>query len=64
MKKCCAPNPARFRFLRIPDTLHLDRGYASEALLPELAALERVKILSGPEPMRFGADGGLEAPWW
>ena len=50
--------------LRIPDTLHLDRGYASEALLPELAALERVKILSGPEPMRFGADGGLEDPWW
>ena len=63
-KVCCASNPAQPRFLRIPDTLHLDRGYASEALLPELGALGRVKILSGPEPMRFGTGGGLEDPWW
>lgn len=63
-KVCCAPDPARPRFLRIPDTLHIDRGYASEALLPELASLSRVQILSGPEPMRFGPDGRLEDPWW
>ncbi|MGC8780412.1 MAG: lactate racemase domain-containing protein, partial [Anaerolineae bacterium] len=42
---CGAVDTARARLVRIQDTLHLERFYASEALLPEIEADPRLKIV-------------------
>lgn len=53
---CCVKlTPGRERLLRIEDTKHLDRMWASEAMLDEIAADERVELLSPPEPIAFDA---------
>ena len=57
---CCVQvEPATARIARIEDTKHLETFWASEPLLPQLLASERVTIISPPQPIRFDADGML-----
>lgn len=51
--------PERAKVLQITDTLHLSEVLASEAYAAEIAGRSDLQILSGPEPMRFNADGSL-----
>ena len=46
-----------FRFARIPNTLHLQEMYVSEALIPEIQQLEHLEIISEPKEMEFDEDG-------
>lgn len=52
-------SPDDWRIMRIPNTLHLEYFYASEALLPELTAMPNIEIVSGPEPLTFDEQGYL-----
>ena len=52
--------PEETRFVRIPNTLHLEHLYVSENLVEEALANSDAEVVSGPEPLRFGADGSLE----
>jgi hypothetical protein len=45
------------RFIRIPDTLHLEYMYVSESILPELRELDYVEVIREPEEMVFNQDG-------
>ncbi|MCX7670927.1 MAG: DUF2088 domain-containing protein, partial [Anaerolineae bacterium] len=56
---CGAVDTTRARLVRIRDTLHLDRFYASEALLPEIAADPRLKVVGEWAPLAFDAAGRL-----
>ena len=51
------------RLLRIPNTLHLEFLYASEAMLPELEKRPNVSVLTQPDAMQFDAAGTLLDPW-
>jgi hypothetical protein len=51
--------PLQARVVRIKNTLHLERFYASEALLPEIAANRRLRVVSDWAPMAFDATGML-----
>lgn len=64
LKICCALELGDVRFLRIANSQHVTRGYASEALLPELRANPRVTLCGEPQPMAFTPDGDLADPWW
>jgi hypothetical protein len=44
---------SKARFMRIPNTLHLEYLYASESLLPELMTRTDIKILDTPQRMKF-----------
>ncbi len=50
------------RLLRIPNTLHLEYFFASEAMLPELHMRPNTEVLSEPEELRF-EQGQLANPW-
>lgn len=50
-------NKGNFRFMRIPNTLHLEEMYVSEALIPIIQRLENVEILTEPMEMEFNEDG-------
>ncbi|WP_185961178.1 DUF362 domain-containing protein [Telmatospirillum sp. J64-1] len=63
VKTCESHTPDAITMIRIPNTLHLEYLYASEALLPQLASRPGIKILSEPAPMQFGPDGRLLDPW-
>ena len=63
VKTCESHTPDAITLIRIPNTLHLEYLYASEALLPMLRERPGVEIVSGPEPMRFDAEGRLLDPW-
>ncbi|MDR1827616.1 MAG: nickel-dependent lactate racemase [Methylobacteriaceae bacterium] len=63
VKTCETRTPDAVRMLRIPNTLHLEYLYASEAMLPELEERPGIEILSRPAPMRFDAAGNLIDPW-
>ncbi|MCX6029892.1 MAG: DUF362 domain-containing protein [Chloroflexi bacterium] len=52
------PPPAA-RLVRIANTLHLDRFYASEALRSEIAADSRLRVVGGWQPMAFDENGNL-----
>lgn len=52
------PDPAKARIVRIRNTLHLDKLWVSETLLPELAGRPDVTV-GTPEPLRFTDDGML-----
>jgi hypothetical protein len=52
--------PEETRFVRIPNTLHLEHLYVSENLVEEALANPDAEVVSGPEELRFGADGSLE----
>ncbi|MCZ8517089.1 lactate racemase domain-containing protein [Paenibacillus filicis] len=47
------------RIIRIPNTLHLEHLYVSEALLPEIQNLDHVRIVGTPEYMSFDEQGYL-----
>jgi hypothetical protein len=55
-----AVEPPRARVLRIKNTLHPERLYASEALLPEIQANSNLKIVGAWQPMAFDAAGMLQ----
>lgn len=63
VKTCESQTPDAITMIRIPNTLHLEHLYASEALLPQLASRPGIEILEEPVPMRFDADGRLLDPW-
>ncbi|PLS86942.1 MAG: DUF2088 domain-containing protein [Actinobacteria bacterium] len=48
------------RFVRIPNTLHLEHAYLSENLLEEARAAGDLEVIGGPDDLRFGPDGYLE----
>ena len=52
--------PEETRFVRIPNTLHLEHLYVSENLVKEALANSEAEVVSGPEDLRFAADGSLE----
>ena len=57
---CCVQvESATARIARIEDTKHLETFWASEPLLPQLLASERVNLIGEPEPIRFDARGML-----
>lgn len=62
VRSCGAEDITRPRLLRIPNSLHLEYIYASEALLPELEARPGIEIVGPLEEMRF-EDGRLANPW-
>ena len=47
------------RFVRIPNTLHLEHAYLSENLLDEAREAGDLEVLGEPEELRFGPDGYL-----
>lgn len=49
--------PEQARFIRIPNTLHLEYMYVSEALLPELSTLDFIEVIGEPEEMEFDENG-------
>ncbi len=57
---CAGVAPARVRLVRIQNTLRLGRMWVSEALLGEVEDDERLTVVEGPRPMRFGEDGALD----
>ena len=52
------PDASYARIVRIPNTLHLDRLWVSEPLLPELRGRSEITVGSSG-PLRFTADGML-----
>ena len=52
--------PEETRFVRIPNTLHLEHLYVSENLVEEALANSDAEVVSGPEELRFGPDDSLE----
>lgn len=50
-------SPETIRFMRIPNTLHLEEIYVSEALLDEVKQNESVEVISDLSPMEFDTDG-------
>ncbi len=63
VKTCESHTPDAITLIRIPNTLHLEYLYASEALLPALASRPGIDILGEPQAMRFDGDGRLLDPW-
>jgi len=55
----CAPR--KDAFVRIPNTLHLEHVYVSENLMDEALRHEGAEVVGGPEELRFGPEGDLEA---
>lgn len=49
--------PEKTRFIRIPNTLHLEYMYVSESLLAELRGLEHIEIIGEPQEMEFDENG-------
>lgn len=54
---CLQVEPETARIVRLRDTKHLERFYASEALLPELLATGSCAVLEEPRPIAFDASG-------
>ncbi|MCA1644723.1 MAG: hypothetical protein LC797_04360 [Chloroflexi bacterium] len=54
---CVRVEHATARIARIRDTKHLECFWASEPLLPQLLASERVMVLGTPEAIRFDDSG-------
>jgi hypothetical protein len=57
--------PEETRFVRIPNTLHLEHVYLSENLVDEALAAGNVEVAGEPGELEFGPDGYLppfEAP--
>lgn len=63
VKTCESRTPDKIRLIRIPDTLHLEYLYASEAMLTELQSRPGIEILSAPRQMNFDFDGRLLDQW-
>jgi hypothetical protein len=54
---CGAVDSSRARLVRARNTLHLARFFASEALLPDIEADPRLKIVGGFAPLAFDDSG-------
>ncbi len=52
--------PGDTRFVRIPNTLHLEYLYVSENLVDEALQNADAEVVSEPEELRFDANGNLE----
>jgi hypothetical protein len=52
-------DPSRIRMIRIQDTLHLGRFWASEALLEELNSYPRIRSISDKRNLLFDSNGDL-----
>jgi len=52
--------PEKTRFVRIPNTLHLEHLYVSENLLEEALRNEEVEVAGDPEELRFDAERYFE----
>ena len=63
VKTCESQTPQAITLIRIPNTLHLEYLYASEALLPALRQRPGVEILTPARPMAFDTEGRLLDPW-
>lgn len=64
VKTCGARDPDRITMLRVPNTLHLEYIFASEAMLDTLAARPGIEILGEPRAMEFDRDGNLDHNIW
>ncbi|MFB6106898.1 MAG: DUF362 domain-containing protein [Halobacteriaceae archaeon] len=53
---------ASARVVRAPDTMHLERLYASTALVEEAREREDLRVVAEPEPVAFDDDGQFVAP--
>lgn len=49
------------RFMRIPNTLHLEELYVSESLLPEIEKLDNVEVIGQLTDMEFDGEGYFNA---
>ncbi|SFK95453.1 protein of unknown function [Paenibacillus sp. 1_12] len=47
------------RIVRIPNTLHLEYTYVSEALIPEIQSQAHIEIIGEPEALEFDGNGYL-----
>ena len=63
VKTCESHRPDAITMIRIPNTLHLEYLYASEALLPELVSRPGIDVIGEAGTMRFDGDGRLLDPW-
>ena len=52
--------PEETRFVRIPNTLHLEHLYVSENLVEETLVNSDAEVVSGPEELRFDDEGSIE----
>jgi hypothetical protein len=52
---------AETRFVRIPNTLHLEYLYVSEDMVDEVLGNPEVEVVGDPEELRFDSEGYLEA---
>ena len=52
--------PEETRFVRIPNTLHLEYLYVSENIVDEALANAETEVVGDPEELRFDADGYFE----
>ena len=59
VRMCVGIDRDNARIVRIPNTLHLDEIYISEALLEQAKEHPEITILSDPEPFKFDDDGNL-----
>jgi hypothetical protein len=53
--------PERTRFVRIPNTLHLEYLYVCESMVDEVLANAETEVVGGPQDLRFDHEGHLEA---
>ncbi|MAM56063.1 MAG: hypothetical protein CMN25_01870 [Salinicola sp.] len=63
IKTCGSHDPDAITLMRIPNTLHLEYLYASEALLLSLRGRPGIEIVHEPRPMRFDDQGRLLDSW-
>lgn len=59
MESLAGLDPEEARVVRIRNTRRLEEFAASEALLPELRAVEGLEIVTGGEPLSFSVGGDL-----
>jgi hypothetical protein len=52
--------PEDTRFVRIPNTLHLEYLYVSESMVEEVLANADTEVTGDPEDLRFDPEGNLE----
>ncbi|MFC0470882.1 lactate racemase domain-containing protein [Halalkalibacter kiskunsagensis] len=50
-------SPEMIRFMRIPNTLHLEELYVSESLVPEIEKSDNLEIVGELAPMKFDETG-------
>ena len=53
-------SPEETRFVRIPNTLHLEYLYVSENMVDEALSNAETEVVGDPEPLRFDPEGYFE----